>query len=107
MPGAGGQEMPGRLRIKFPLARAIASGPKLMLLEEGFNLLQEEDKNRFLDYVLSRDWTVLAVTNDPDVASRFERALVLDNGRIIGDGKPGEMKKESWYPNIFKLGRHA
>lgn len=104
---AEGKDLPRSLRIKIQLARSIASGPKLMLLEEGFNILHEEDKDRFLDFVLSRDWTVLAVTNDPDVASRFERVVVLDEGKIIADDSLENLKDEIWYPNLFKHSSHV
>ncbi len=104
---AEGKDLPRSLRIKIQLARSIASGPKLMLLEEGFNLLHEEDKNRFLDYVLSRDWTVLAVTNDVEVASRFPRILVLDDGKIIADSNLEGLKKEKWYPSLFNQRSHV
>jgi ABC-type bacteriocin/lantibiotic exporter with double-glycine peptidase domain len=104
---AEGKDLPRSLRIKIQLARSIASGPKLMLLEEGFNILHEEDRDRFLDFILTRDWTVLAVTNDPDVAGRFERIVVLDEGKIIANDSLENLKKESWYPNLFKQSSHV
>lgn len=97
-----GKNLPRNLRLKIQLARSIVGNPKILLLEEGFNLLHESDRARFIDYIMERKWTVLAVTKDLSVAQKFQRVIVLDKGKLIADGEIEKLQKETWYPKLFK-----
>ncbi len=87
-----GKDLPKSIRLKIMLARCLTGEPKLILLEDKFNQMNGTDKKRLLDHLLSQGNTVIAVSNDPRVAERFDRVIVLDNGKLIGDGKFTEMQ---------------
>ena len=53
-----GKNLPQSVRQKIMLARSITGNSKLILLEDNFNQLNELDKTRFLDHLLSRKSTV-------------------------------------------------
>ena len=97
-----GKNLPQSIRQKIMLARSIAGDPKLILLEDNFNQLIDIDKNRFLDYLLSRKSTVIVVSNDPMVAEQFDRVLVLDKGHPIADAHLDSLKNKNWFKLIFK-----
>ena len=103
-----GSNLPKSVRLKIMLARSIIGDPALILLEDNFNQLNEEDKNRFLDYLLDDDkkWTVITVSNNPSVAKRFDKTVVLDSGKIIAEAPFKAMNKETdWYQKVFQTSK--
>ena len=97
-----GKNLAKSIRLKIMLARCLVGNPKLILLENNFNLLNEDDKKRFLDYVLAKKSTVVAISNDPIVASQFDRVAVLEKGKVIAVKNLEELKKEKWYSKLFQ-----
>ena len=75
-PLSGGQQ---RLLM---LARAIAAGPKLLLIDGTLDALPDEELHRVLDEVLDRQrgWTVVVATGRRDVAERVGEVVELTDG---------------------------
>lgn len=98
-----GKDLPKTIRLKIILARCVIGNPKLIILEDTFKQLSNYDKNSFLDYLLDKDktWTVIAVSNEEDVAERFDRIAIINSGEIIKEGKLDVMKNEPWYNKIY------
>ncbi|MGO9802053.1 MAG: ATP-binding cassette domain-containing protein [Steroidobacteraceae bacterium] len=71
------------------LARALASRPRLLLLDEVLNGLDADNRARVLEWLERRDrrlpW-VLATHRLEDVPRAASRALVLERGRIVYAG---------------------
>ena len=84
------------LRKRVELARAIAVRPDLILLDEpmaGMNLEEKEDMARYI-VDLNEEWgmTVIMIEHDMGVVMDIShRVIVLDFGRKIADGLPGEI----------------
>jgi ABC-type bacteriocin/lantibiotic exporter with double-glycine peptidase domain len=99
-----GKNLPKSVRLKIMLARSIVGNPKLVLLEDNFNNLANGDKQRFLNYLLHQDrnWTVIAISNDPETANLFDQVLVLEKGKIIANNQLMALKKEAWFSQIFQ-----
>lgn len=99
-----GSNLPKSARLKIMLARSVIADPKLILLEDNFNQLIEEDKQSFLNYILDRSktWTVIAVTDDWKIAKQFDRVLIMRKGEIIVDSPAGELLKGDWYEELFR-----
>ncbi|MDE2874686.1 MAG: ABC transporter ATP-binding protein [Gemmatimonadota bacterium] len=79
------------------MARALALDPSLLLLDEptaGMNAEEKESMARFiLDVHEERGVTVLVIDHDIDVIMDIaERVIVLDFGRKIAEGTPGEVR---------------
>ncbi|RMG24198.1 MAG: ABC transporter ATP-binding protein [Bacteroidetes bacterium] len=95
-----GRRLPRGIVARLLLARAVVRAPRLILLEDTLDLLEAHERQRFLSYLLhpSKNWTVLAISNDPEVISLFDRALVMSNGRITADSRlmgqqrPGQLQ---------------
>ncbi len=75
------------------LARSIVDRPRLLAVEGLFEPFQPAEKQRLLDLLTGPDrtWTLFAVSNDPQVAYRCDRVLVLEGGRLKADGPPAEV----------------
>jgi ATP-binding cassette subfamily B protein len=79
-------------RIRF--ARAlVGSMPRLAVLDEPFRGLDRVRRRRLLERAreIWRDATLVCVTHDIDDTRGFERVLVVDEGRVVEDGKPSEL----------------
>ncbi len=99
---AEGKNLPKSVRLKIILARSIVRNSRLILLGDVFNQLNEVDKDQFVNYILSLNATVIATSNNPAVAQKFERVLVLNKGELIADGELINMKHLGWYKNVFQ-----
>ena len=87
------------LRKRVELARALALDPKLLLLDEpmgGMNQEEKEDMARFILDV-NQQWgtTVILIEHDMAVVMDIsDRVAVLDRGRKIAEGSPGEVQSD-------------
>jgi putative ABC transport system ATP-binding protein len=78
----------GGQRQRVGIARALANDPPLVLADEPTGSLDSATAAEVMavfEALVARGRTVLVVTHDHDVARRAERALVLKDGRLIGD----------------------
>lgn len=79
------------------IARAIVGNPKLLILDEAFTGIDENDKLRILGELYSeeRDWTIVDISHDPEVVMRSSKIFVLDEGKIAQMGSPEEIAMQS------------
>jgi len=89
--------LPYGLQKRVELGRALASEPKLLLLDEpmaGMNLEEKEDVARFiLDANEELDYTIALIEHDMSVVMDIcDRVVVLDFGNKIAEGPPEEIK---------------
>lgn len=97
-----GKNLPRSVRLKIVLARSAVGNPRLVMLEESFNLLNDADKYRFIDYLISQKSTVIAVSNDPRVAEQFDRVAVLEKGKLLAYEPLTKLKTKKWYSSVFQ-----
>jgi branched-chain amino acid transport system ATP-binding protein len=89
--------LPYGLQKRVELARALASEPILLLLDEpmaGMNVEEKQDMCRFiLDVNEEFGTTIVLIEHDMGVVMDIsDRIIVLDYGRKIGDGLPDEIR---------------
>jgi branched-chain amino acid transport system ATP-binding protein len=80
---------------KLELARALATGPKLLVSDEAMAGLSTSEVDEVLDLLLSlggEDIAIIMIEHIMQAVMRFsERVMCLDAGRIIAIGTPSEV----------------
>ena len=81
------------LQKRVELGRALALEPKVLLLDEPMNGMNQEEKEDMERYVLDvneeRGTTIILIEHDMGVAMDIsKRVVVLDRGRKIAEGDP-------------------
>lgn len=79
-----GEKLPRSIVRKLLLARAIADRPRLLLLEDAFEYLDEADARSIIDFLTDpqHPWTLVAVSSNAYLASRCNRIATMVDGRI-------------------------
>lgn len=67
------------------IARALVGRPRLLILDEAFTGVDEQDKILILSALYSPDnpCTIIDISHDPEVVLRSDTVYVLEDGRII------------------------
>ena len=75
------------------IARAVVSRPQLLILDEGFTGVDEQDKLRILEELFNKDynWTIIDISHDPEVVAQSKMVHVLTEGHIVESGSPAEL----------------
>ena len=81
------------------LARALASDPELLLLDEpaaGLNMKETAALGRLARRIVERGTTVVMVEHDMDLVMNVtERIVVMEFGRLLMSGTPREVQADS------------
>jgi ATP-binding cassette subfamily C protein LapB len=91
--GERGEGLSGGERQSVTLARAILSKPKLLILDEPTNSIDELSEQKFKNNLkhIIEDKTVIIITHKPSILSLVDRIIVLEEGRIIADGPKNDV----------------
>jgi branched-chain amino acid transport system ATP-binding protein len=80
------------------IARALATGPKLLILDEPAGGMNEQETTRLVDLIRSirdRGITILLIEHDMSLVMRVcEKIVVMEYGLKIAEGGPEEIKSD-------------
>ncbi|MBN2123030.1 MAG: ABC transporter ATP-binding protein [Deltaproteobacteria bacterium] len=85
----------GGMKQKLQLVCALIHTPRVLLLDEptnGVDPVSRRDFWRILYRLLKKDVSILVTTAYLDEAERCNRVGLLDKGRLLAEGSPGEVK---------------
>ena len=91
--------MPYGLQRRLEIARALATNPKLLLLDEpaaGMNPQETEELGQFIVEIKNKyHITILMIEHHMDLVMKFsDRIYVIDFGKMISKGTPAEVQAD-------------
>ncbi len=88
--------LPYGAQRRLEIARAVATSPELLLLDEpaaGLNETETSELRGMLEALRSQEHTILLVEHDMKLVMQVcSRVLVLNFGKLIGSGSPAEVR---------------
>ncbi|WP_269938115.1 ABC transporter ATP-binding protein [Arthrobacter sp. HY1533] len=96
--GSLARNLPYGSQRRLEIARALATDPKLLCLDEpaaGFNPAEKEDLMALIRTIRDDGYTVLLIEHDMKlVMGVTDRIVVLEFGKKIADGKPHDIRED-------------
>lgn len=95
---------------RLEIARALAAEPRVLLLDEpaaGCNSVETEEIDRLICQVAAKGIAVVLVEHDMKLVMKIsDRILVLERGRLLVEGSPGEVRANPAVLEAY-LGKHG
>jgi len=85
-------------RRRVEIARALALGPRLLLLDEptaGMNQTETAEMQALIGELKQSGLTILLIEHKLDMVMQLsDRVIVMDDGKVIADGKPHDVRND-------------
>lgn len=100
-----GKNVPNSVRARILLARSLAPRPKLLAMESFLNNLEQPDRLAIAEFLTSpdRSWTLVTITDDPFLASKCDRVIIMKDGKIIESGPFEQVHESPHFKKVFKI----
>ncbi len=91
--GERGVNLSGGQRQRVALARALVAGARVLVLDDPMSAVDTQTERLLVDNLRPavEGKTVLIATQRLSTVEVADRAVVLDGGRIVQDGRPGDL----------------
>lgn len=92
---SGGKGLSTTFIHKLILARCLAKKPHMIILNDFFSGLMHNEKMELVQSVVTKQshWTLIAVSNDPLIMAACDRVILIEEGKLIGEGSFAELIK--------------
>lgn len=98
-----GMNVPGSVRLKLLLARAIVGSPKLVILSGYFGGFEPAEEKAIADMLMNpkKNWTLVISTDNRYMASLADRIYILDAGQLVLENTFDQIKNTEHFKNVF------
>lgn len=95
--GNAGKRLNAGQRQKLALSRALLRRPHLLIAQRALSNIDTQSQIQIIERVLAaargaQGFGVIWTLSNPALADLFDRAVVVDDGRVIEDGPPAELR---------------
>ena len=104
--GERGTKLSGGQRQRIGIARAFLKDAAIIVLDEATSALDTESEMEIQRAIVEmmQHRTVIAVAHRLSTLSAFDRVIVLDQGRIVEDGAPADLRRRgSLFDRMWRL----
>lgn len=93
--GEGGMDLPGGVRQRIAIARALIGDPPVLLLDEPSGNLDAASTRALAQNLkaLSDDRTIVVVTHSPELLDACQNIIAMEGGRIVTAGPADHVRK--------------
>ncbi len=108
--GERGTKLSGGQRQRLAIARAFLRQAPIILLDEATSALDTESEQAIQAALarLAEGRTMIAIAHRLSTLNSFDRIVVLDQGRIIEDGSPAELRRRKGsYSRMYARQAHG
>lgn len=101
----GSIRLPASVIRKLIMARCLVLRPKMLLLDDFWGGMEKTEKLRLIQMLSSQEfnWTLLIISNDPEVMAICDRTLLLRDGKLVASGSFEEISKSHPYQQLANL----
>lgn len=97
-------QLSGGERQRALIARAVVARPGLLVMDEPTNHLDVHHQLGVLERVRELGCTALVALHDLNLAARFcDRICLLDGGRLVASGTPGEVLSAAVLEPVYRV----
>jgi ABC-type bacteriocin/lantibiotic exporter with double-glycine peptidase domain len=67
------------------IARSIVNKPKLLLLENQIDFINENERNKIIDFLTNKSngWTLISISNNKYLQQKSDEIIVMKDGEIL------------------------
>lgn len=103
--GEGGITLSGGERQRLAIARALLKKSEIILFDEATSALDNKTQTQITKAIhnISDEYTILIIAHRLSTIKECNRILVLDNGKIVGDGTHQELLENNrFYKELYE-----
>lgn len=103
MVGEGGSSLSGGEKQRISIARALLKNAPIILLDEATSSVDPENEYEILAAIdeLSKNHTVISIAHRLSTVQKADQILVIEDGRLVQEGKHSELIKEEGIYRAF------
>jgi ATP-binding cassette subfamily B protein len=98
-----GRNISKSTKSKIILVRSLVFNPELWLAEGAFMFLNRRERHKAFDFIqhFLRKKTVVISANDPVIASKCDRVILIKSGKVHAEGTFKELENDPYFQEIF------
>ncbi|WP_119325799.1 energy-coupling factor ABC transporter ATP-binding protein [Companilactobacillus musae] len=89
------QSLSGGQKQRVAIAGVLATKPQIIIMDESTSMLDPDGRRTVLNLVQQlrqeQDLTIISITHDIEETELSQRIVVINDGKIVQDGKPVEI----------------
>lgn len=86
-----GMNLSGGQKQKIAIARALLKKPQIILFDEATSAMDQISENHIWSRVKELDAMCILVSHNINTIKQFDRIIVLDQGKIVGEGRHNDL----------------